>query len=388
MIAQQHTRLVAGVMSGTSLDGIDVALATVQGHGREIRFEIVGLHTRAFPNDLQDRIMQVATQRLVEVDLICTLNVVLAKAYATAVKEAMAKASLPLDQLHLVGCHGQTIRHLPDGVPTPGGRVRSTWQLGDCATLAQELGVPVIGGFRAADMAAGGQGAPLVPYFDYVALSSDIETRICLNLGGIANVTVLPAGGKPHQTFGFDTGPGNMVLDALANELFGVECDRNGHLSARGTVDPQLLAGLLDDEFYRQTWPKSTGREHYGPPYVSRLQQQAASTDPHDIMRTAVELTAVTVAEAYEHLIRPRHRAQRFIASGGGVHNPTLWQALTDRLRPIPLECSSEYGIDTDGKEALCFAVLAHETANGYPTGMPGVTGAWRAATLGSLSVP
>jgi anhydro-N-acetylmuramic acid kinase len=245
----------------------------------------------------------------------------------------------------------------------------------------------VVSDFRAADVALGGQGAPLAPYLDDSLFASETETRGLLNLGGIANLTVLPRGGSPGDALAFDTGPANMVIDALAARLMGVPYDADGAGAAAGRPDEAMLGRLLADPYFAEPPPKSTGRELFGATYVDRLMSEGPS-DPHDLLATATAFTARSIADAYRRFLAPRFPLDRLIASGGGTRNPTLMSALAAAFAPIPVETTAAYGLDPDAKEAVLFAVLAHEWANGVPTGLPAVTGASRPALQGSLTLP
>lgn len=375
-------------MSGTSLDGVDVAIADVSGHGRGLQTHARTFRSSAYPPLVRALLLDVAAERVFDVELLCQLNVRLAHVYADAIRAATHAVGISPGQLDLVGSHGQTIRHVPNAQDCVGLPVTSTLQIGDPSVLAQLLEVPVIGEFRQADMALGGQGAPLVPYFDYVIFGEDDETRGCLNLGGIANLTVLPAGGAITDVFGFDTGPANMVIDALAQALYGNSYDIDGATAARGTVDDVLLARMLKDPFVCMPPPKSTGREYYGPEYVTRLLREGEALSPEDLMATATAFTAASIYQAYRLFVAESHRLDRLIVSGGGSHNRTLLRMLQECFDSVPVVKSSDFGIDEDAKEALCFAVLAHETASGYATGMPSVTGADHPAILGKICLP
>lgn len=377
------TRLVAGVMSGTSLDGVDVCIVRLSGHQTQIRLSIVRSSSTPYGPELKRLLMNAATVHEVDLDELCRLNVRLAHEYAQAIRQTVNEANLSLNDIDLVGSHGQTVRHVPEGKDCAGLPVRSTLQIGDPSVLAQLLGKPVVGDFRQADMALGGQGAPLVPYLDYVLLSHPTENRACLNLGGIANLTILPAGQQRDEVYGFDTGPANIVIDALALDLFGQPYDNNGFLAAQGSVNNEILTTLLNDKYLQRPPPKSTGREYYGPAYVKQLASLSKDLPSHDVISTATAFTAASIHKAYVDFVATRHPLDRLIVAGGGVHNSTLMRGLRARFDPIPVETTSQYGIDEDAKEALCFAVLAHETASGFPTGMPSVTGASRSAILG-----
>lgn len=238
-------------------------------------------------------------------------------------------------------------------------------------------------------MALGGQGAPLVPYFDYVYFGDPRENRALLNIGGIANVTVLPAGAAPADIHAFDTGPGNMIMDALTRRFFSQPYDEDGHIAARGRAREEVLQILLDDPYLRRIPPKSTGREYYGAGYVDRLVALAGPGCPaEDLVATATAYTAATIADAFSRFILPQTPIDAVITSGGGTRNPVLLEALRDRLAPARVDPSDTYGLDADAKEALCFAVLAHETLQRVPTGMPGVTGASKPALAGKICLP
>ncbi len=385
------SRTVVGLMSGTSLDGIDAALVRLEGSGPDGTMEQKAFVHQPYPEALRALLRRTsAPDDPPSVRTLTRLDVRLAEVCAEAVDRVLAAGGADRDALHLVGAHGQTVCHCPEPADCAGEAVRATLQLGNPSTLATRLGVPVVGNFRAADLALGGQGAPLVPYFDYVTFTAPDEHRGLLNLGGIANLTVLPAGGSPGDVRAFDTGPANMVIDALAERLFGAPYDRDGQHADAGTPDHDLLADLLEGDFFRREPPKSTGRTDFGADYVDRLlgAAQARGLDATDAIATATLLTAASVYQAYAQHVRPARSIDTLIVSGGGVHNDTLMRMLEDAFTPIPVRTASDYGVDDDAKEALCFAVLAHETVNGVPTNLPSVTGASGRTLLGSLSVP
>jgi anhydro-N-acetylmuramic acid kinase len=294
---------------------------------------------------------------------ISRLSYQLGELYAKAVLRTTRK----FGAVELIGCHGQTIYHE--------GR-SNTMQIGEPAVLAERTGVPVVSNFRARDVAAGGQGAPLVPYVDYLLFRHPKRSRVALNIGGIGNITVIPAGCAPEDVIAFDTGPGNMVIDGLAGEV-GLRCDRGGRIAESGNVNRPLLDELLRDPYYRRKPPKSAGREQYGKELVERL--KATGLPLPDLMATATVLTAVTIAMAVG-------KPHELIASGGGVHNPQIMGHLAALLPGVALSTSSDHGIDADAKEAIAFAVLAHETWRGRPSNLPSATGARRAVVLGSIT--
>jgi len=386
---RQSPRTVVGLMSGTSLDGVDAALVQLDSSGLDLSMTPEAFVRVPYPQSLRELIRQNTIPDASSVRDLTRLDARIPETYAEAVDRVCRKAGVGLDSLDLVGAHGQTVCHLPEPASCAGAEVRATLQLANPSTLATRLVVPVVGNFRAADLALGGQGAPLVPYFDYVTFTDADENRGLLNLGGIANLTVLPADGAPEDVQAFDTGPANMVIDALADRLVDAPMDEDGRHAASGTPDHDLLADLLNGDYFRREPPKSTGRDDFGPDYVDRLLGAARSRglSPEDTMATATLLTAASVYQAYAQYVRAEQPIDVLIASGGGVHNDTLMRMLEDAFAPIPVRTVADDGIDPDAKEALCFAVLAHETVNGVPTNLPSVTGASDRALLGSLSV-
>ena len=345
---------VAGVMSGTSLDGIDVAIVEI--HGR--RVSTVGFQSTPYSAEVRRAILAVSNTTTTTRE-ISRLNFRLGELYARAVLRACRRYG----PVELIGCHGQTIYH-EGGV--------STLQIGEAAVIAERTGVPVVSDFRPRDIAAGGQGAPLVPFVDCLLFGGSRRTRIALNIGGIANITVIPAG------IAFDTGPGNMVIDALVREHTGgrQNFDRGGRIAARGRVHRALLDQLLADPYYRRKPPKSAGREQYGTEFVARL--IGTGLPLPDLIATATVLTAATIALA----VAP-FAAGELIVSGGGAHNPQIVAHLAAFLPQTALATSADYGIDVDAKEAIAFAVLAYQTWRHRPSNLPSATGARHPVILG-----
>ena len=372
-------RVVAGLMSGTSLDGVDAAVVRVEGSGADVALETLGFVSEPYDAALRDALAACVEAPTSDVRLVSQLHTRLGERFAEAARHALDVAGA--GALDLVGSHGQTVQHVPRAEDCAGVPTRSTLQIGSPAVIAARLGAPVVADFRAGDLALGGQAAPLAPALDGALFADPAETRVLLNLGGIANLTVLPPGGPPRVAF--DTGPANMVIDALALRLAGRPYDADGALAAAGTPDRALLGDLLTTPYLRRPPPKSTGREDFGEPFVDRL--LAHGGRPADLLATATAFTARTVAEAVRRFVEPA--PARVIASGGGVRNPTLMRHLADALG-VPLETTAAYGLDPDAKEAVLFAYLAHEWANGVRTGLPAVTGASGPAFQGSLTLP
>ena len=349
---------VAGIMSGTSLDGIDVAIVEIRGR----HVETVGFTETAYPAAVREAILAVSNTST-HTAAISRLSYQLAELYAKAVQRTLRR----FGPVELIGCHGQTIYHE--------GR-SNTLQIGEPAVLAERTGVTVVSNFRARDIAAGGQGAPLVPYVDYLLFRHKTRSRVALNIGGIANISVIPAGCEAADVIAFDTGPGNMVIDGIVHEL-GIACDRGGKIAASGHVNRELLAELLRDPYYRRKPPKSAGREQYGIEFIAGL--KATGLPIADLAATATVLTAATIAMA-------AGRPDELIVSGGGVQNPQIMAHLAAFLPGVAVSSSTDHGIDADAKEAVAFAVLAYETWRGRPSNLPSATGARRAVVLGSIT--
>jgi anhydro-N-acetylmuramic acid kinase len=335
---------------------------------------------------------------LAHVANLARLNFLLGELYAEAVAKTARKHRVKLD---LVGCHGQTLYHQGVAQRFLGRKLAATWQTGEGAVIAARLGVPVVSDFRPADMAAGGKGAPLVPFLDYLlyrdrGVGRVAQNRIAQNIGGIANLTAIPAGASLGQVFAFDTGPGNMVMDAVMEELFGKRYDRDGKVAASGRPLDGVIAKLVRAHFFRQQPPRTAGREEFGREYVGRFLQSCRGASKPDVVATATALTARSIADAVARFVLPRfavlrarqRRDLQMIVSGGGAKNPTLMAMLRDGLAPLGIELhfSDEFGLPAEAKEAVAFALLAHETWHRRPSNVPSATGAKRAAILGKVS--
>jgi len=373
---------VAGIMSGTSLDGIDVAIVDIRGlHA----IETVAFRTTPYPARVRKALLAVSNATT-HTSSISRLNFLLGELYARALKETCSRAGAPLESIELIGCHGQTIYH--EGTPAPylGAKIASTLQIGEAAMLAERTGVPVVSNFRPRDMAAGGRGAPLVPFVDYVLYRDARRGRVALNIGGIANLTAIPAGARPEDVIAFDTGPGTMAIDALVSEYTAGRrrFDRGGRIAGRGSVNRDLLRELLSDAYYRAAPPKTAGREQYGAAFVERL--LATRLPLPDLIATATALTAAAVAEGVERFVRPRMRIDELIVSGGGAHNPRIMAHLASLLPSVALATSADFGVDIDAKEAIAFAVLAYQTWRHRPGNLPSATGARRPVILGDIT--
>jgi anhydro-N-acetylmuramic acid kinase len=355
---------VAGIMSGTSLDGIDVAVVDIAG--RKIR--TVAHSTTPYAAATRKRILTASSAADIS-----RLNFELGELYAKAVAAACQRGRIRLESLDLIGCHGQTIYH--EGR----GRRANTLQIGEASVIAERLGIPVVSDFRTRDIAAGGQGAPLVPFVDFLLFAGSKWNRAALNIGGIANITVLPRATTADHVIAFDTGPGNMVIDQLVG---GKRFDRNGAIAARGHVNCPLLDSLLSDGYYKMKPPKTAGREQYGAHFVERL--LATRLQAEDLIATATALTAATIAAGVTRFARG---TQEVIASGGGTHNRQLMAQIAAFLPDCRITTTAEFGIEVDAKEAIAFAILAYRTWKHRTGNLPSATGARRAVILGKVTM-
>ncbi len=376
---------IAGIMSGTSLDGIDVAIIDITGSGFKAKINVLTSHSVPYPRQIREALLAVSNTSTQTGD-ISRLNFLLGELYVEALEETAERAQIPLNTIKLIGCHGQTIFHEGQGAQYLGKKVASTFQIGESSVISERTGIDVISNFRERDVAAGGKGAPLVPYLDYLLIRHRGRGRVAVNIGGIANLTAIPPNTSTDRVIAFDTGPGNMVIDQLVSRITqgGQTYDRDGAIAASGQVDPKLLAKLLRDKYFRAKPPKTAGREQYGAEFVSKLLDTELSSE--DLIATATALTAESIAAGVRNFVTPEMRVDEVFVSGGGTHNPTLMRMLAKAMNPIPVKESSEVGLDVDAKEAIAFAVMAYETAHQRPSNVPMATGARRSVVLGKLT--
>lgn len=373
-------------MSGTSADGIDAVVAKLTGTGRSIRAGLLAHVHKPFAPSVRQQIVRVCLEG--RVGEICELNFVLGEEFARAGLGAIRKARLTAGQITAIASHGQTIHHLPNA------RTPSTLQIGEPAVIAAKTGIRTLANFRVADMAAGGQGAPLVPYADWALLTDQHRPRIVQNIGGIANLTFLPPKAKIEQVMAFDTGPGNMLIDAAISSITAekIAYDRAGEWASKGQVSEPLLKQLMKHAFIPKGPPKTTGREEFGAPFLHEIlaKSRRGGLSNYDIIATLTAFTAASIADAYDRFVFPRlsksARSQlQVILGGGGAKNLTLRKMIRDRIGQADILTHEQLGIPSSAKEALAFAVLAHETLQGEPSNVPSATGAKRPAILGSI---
>jgi anhydro-N-acetylmuramic acid kinase len=384
--------IVAGVMSGTSADGIDVALVRMDRR-THASFELLGHAEHPYPKKVRAAVLAAMNASQASVADLSRLNFLLGELYSEAVLATEQQFRVKMD---LVGCHGQTLYHQGEPQRFLGRKVAATWQTGEAAIVAARVGVPVVSDFRPADMAAGGKGAPLVPFLDYMLFRDARVGRIAQNIGGIANLTAIPAGAAASHVVAFDTGPGNMVIDAVTEKLFGLPFDRGGRIAASGKVLDKVIRGILQLAFFRKQPPKAAGREEFGREFVREFLRSGRGCRKQDVVATATALTAKSIADAVRRFVvknsnsARKHAFHEMILSGGGTKNSTLVAMLTSELAPLGmrLRFSDEFGLPSAAKEAVAFAVLAHETWHRRVSNVPSATGARRAAVLGKISYP
>ena len=383
----KNSRLVVGLMSGTSLDGVDAALVRIVRSEQDCSVQLKHFITNPYPEEVRQALLRVASGQKVAAGFISHLGVLLGHLYLEAVKDVCRAAGVPLDRLDLIGSHGQTIFHQSDPGDFCGRPVASTLQIGEAAVLVEETGVTTVSDFRPGDMAVGGTGAPLIPLVDFLLFRDPRKGRVLLNLGGIANLTLLPPACGIDEIRAFDSGPGNMVIDALVRRLDTDSrgFDAGGRLALSGRPIPALLESLLADPYFRRTPPKSAGREQFGEAFVERI-LAAGSSGAADLVCTAAELTARTVSAAVLGFTETTHNWDRLLVSGGGVHNAYLMQRLQELLPNLKVAPTDSLGIPADAKEAIGFAVLANETLELAAGNVPSATGARHPAILGKVT--
>ena len=377
-LAAKPRRRVVGLMSGTSADGIDAVLVDLWGCGESTRYEVLSFASTPLPSALRREVFALFAEDAA-LDALCRVNVALGEAFATAALAALERAKLSPETLDLIGSHGQTVRHLPAS--------SATLQIGEPAVIAARTGAVTIADFRAADMAVGGEGAPLVPLADHLLFAQRHEGRLLLNIGGIANVTALPPNAAASAIRAFDLGPGNMLIDAaVAHCTDGRErFDRGGQRAAHGRIDEGLLAELMRTPFLQREPPKSTGREEFGEPFLAEILRRGPCSDD-DLIATLTAFTVQSIAAGIRRFC-PGEFAALWVG-GGGVHNPRIMEGLRHALPSLAVRSLAELGVDPDAREALAFAVLANETLLGRPGNIPAATRAQRPVVLGKIALP
>ena len=382
-ITSKKEKLAVGLISGTSMDGIDAALVRIRGSGEDTEVQIEDFICREYSDAAKKLLLSPGALNTASLS---NLNFLLGQEFAAAVFDLLRKAALKTTEIDLVGTHGQTVFHNP---PSLGQEVSSTLQMGEADVICEATGITTVGDFRIRDIAAGGEGAPLIPYVDYLLFSGTGKNVIAHNIGGISNCTLVT--GKFNELLAFDTGPGNSLIDSVVRIASGGvrSFDEDGTMAKKGSVRKNLLQSLMKNPYLDIKPPKSTGRELFGEEMAGRLfslaEKNGISTP--DLLRTLVEFTVCSIVSAYERFVYPSADVREVVLSGGGARNPVMVSSLREKLAPVPLSLSDSYGIPLDAKEAVGFAVLANETVCANRANVPGVTGARDATILGKISI-
>ncbi|MGH2574604.1 MAG: anhydro-N-acetylmuramic acid kinase [Ignavibacteria bacterium] len=387
-IINKKVKTVIGLLSGTSVDGIDTVLLKITGYGVNTKIKVIDFKTYQIPEIIKKAILKNSEDKTAKLSEICRLNIIIGELFADSVKRICRRNSTDLKKngsVDFIGSHGQTIAHYPYHGNYLKRKVKSTLQIGDPSVIANLTGIVTVGDFRTADCAVQGDGAPLVPFLDYILFRSKTLNRGLLNIGGIANITIIPKSCTRNQVIAFDTGPGNMIVDSLMQRLYKKNFDKDGTMALKGTLDKELFKYLLRDSKYKQRPPKSTGREHYGSEFQNKILKKAGKVPKENIIRTVTEFTAYSILYSYEKFIKPKTKLDELIISGGGAKNPVLIASLKSYMPGMKIKKMNKYGITADSKEAVLFAVLANECLAGSPANMRNVTGSKKDVILGKI---
>ena len=387
-LTSKPERLIVGIMSGTSADGVDAALLRVRGSGEALSWRLLRHETLHYSVKVRDMIRRCSEPGSGDAASICRLNVLLGELFARAVAHVAERGGVDPKSIDLIGSHGQTLQNLPGPVTITGITVRSSLQVGEPAVIAERTGVTTVANFRAGDLAAGGQGSPLESYIDFLLFRNRSRGRLVINIGGVASLTAIPANAPADRVLGFDTGPGNMVIDGLVSHMTGGReaFDHGGRYGRMGKVAEELLARLLDHPYLVTPPPKSCGREEFGLPFLESILKENAALPPNDLIATATRFTAESIAFACRRYIMPHNVYEEAIVSGGGARNDLLMEQLRAAIPELSIKESDEYGLPASAKEAASFALLANEAIHGASNNLPSVTGAARPAILGAIT--
>lgn len=389
-LISKEKKYVIGLMSGTSIDAVDVALIEINGSGVNTKLNLIGYLEYSYPDGFKELVLRNSAKDSSNVEEICRLNFLIPQFYNDAIDKLCNHIGFDKNEIDLIGSHGQTIHHLPARQFLFDKNSASTLQIGDPSVLAKLSGIITVGDFRVGDVALGGQGAPLVPYFDFIIFHSNEKSRALLNIGGIANFTILDKDGSVEDIYAFDTGPGNMLSDILSKRFFDKQYDEDGNFALSGKINEDLFnALLLKDNYIKAKPPKSTGREYYGEKYLSSLLDEFKDVNQYDWLTTAAELTAFAIYDNYKNFVQNETEIEELIISGGGAKNKYIYKRLKEYFGDkVELKIIDEIGLSSDAKEAVCFAVLANETISGNCANVPKTTGASNPTILGKICLP
>ncbi|MFA5011222.1 MAG: anhydro-N-acetylmuramic acid kinase [Ignavibacteria bacterium] len=384
-ILKKSDRLIIGTLSGTSVDAVDVVLARFRGRGVNVKIDVLNYNEYRIPAEIRKYVLMVSSKESGYVDDVCRLNFLLGKFYARCINRFIKNNKINYDEIDVIGSHGQTIHHLPLTEKFGNIRYKSTLQVGDPSVIANDTGITTIGDFRTADAGVMGSGAPLVPYLDFVLFRSNTKDRIILNIGGISNLTYLPVRCEFDNVTAFDTGPGNMMIDYLTKRFYGIEYDKDCNISMRGIVNEKVLNDILNaDAYFKMKPPKSTGREYYNYRFIEDILKKSKNVRHEDILRTFTEYTALSVSVSIKKYLKVKKNFDLYV-SGGGANNSIIMNGLRKYNKDAAVKRVSNAGITASNKEAILFALLAHETLNMNCTNLKSVTGAKKNVVLGKI---
>ena len=377
--------LAVGLMSGTSLDGVDTVLCEISGQDESTKVKQLYFKTYDIPESLRTKIRKCCSRELIPVDLICSLNYELGYLFADSVKSLCKDANVKLEDLSFIASHGQTIFHIPkpydDYVP-------STLQIGEAAIIANECKTKVISNFRVMDMAVGGEGAPLVPYSETLLYSEKNQAVALQNIGGIGNVTVLPKKGDTKKVIAFDTGPGNMMIDEAVRTFYGKKYDTDGYYARQGNLISSLAAELKEHPYFNLEIPKTTGREMFGEHFTKSILEKYHSCEPNDLIHTFTWFTAYSIAYHYKKYLISEYGLKKCIIGGGGAYNSYLLELIRNEIPEVTVMTQEEHGFSSEAKEALAFVILGNQTYHRSPSNVPSATGAKKSVILGQITYP
>ena len=386
-IMQKNEKLVIGLMSGTSADGVDAVLVRITGHGIDTKVEQLAFVSPPYTEEVRDLILKMAAGDFGGTKEACLFNVLMGELFADACLQLCEEAGIRPADVDLIGTHGQTVYHIPDAESQCGREITATLQLGEPSVLCEKIGAITVSDFRVRDMAAGGLGAPLVPYTEYILYSDPTRNVGLQNIGGIGNITILPAGGKLDDLTAFDTGPGNMLMDSVVARITDgrLRYDAGGAIAASGKVSKELLDELMKDPYLTKMPPKTTGREYYGADFVDYIMKTGESLGlcGEDILATTTMFTAASIAHSLNHLCQPK--PDRLIVGGGGSLNPTLMKMIAECLPDVEVMTNEDLGLDSSAKEAVAFALVANETIQSMCNNAPAATGAKHPVIMGKI---
>lgn len=384
-LIKRKERKVVGVLSGTSVDAVDVVLLKIRGSGIKTSIQVIDYQSFKISINIKEYIFKCSRRDENDVEDICKLNFLIGRLFADCINKFLKKRRIPNKTIDLIGSHGQTIYHIPKFQNVFNFRSKSTLQVGDPSVIANLTGIITVGDFRTADVAVEGDGAPLVPFLDYILFTNKIKSRVLINIGGIANLTYLKKNGKIDDVIAFDTGPGNMLIDGFCKKLFGVEFDKDSKIALKGKINKTLFEYICNiDEYLKIKPPKSTGREYYGKSFMEKIISKAKGINKFDIIKTITEYTAYSIYYNINHFIKYSDISE-ILVSGGGAENIIIMNSLKSYF-PESIVKKLEYkGINTENKEAVLFAVLANETISQNYNNVPSATGAKRKVILGKI---